>query len=43
MRKLYIQFIYNKIMTLFDWLGIDAQNYLWGIDHVNRICNRINP
>lgn len=38
----YIQFIYNKIMTLFDWLGIDAKNYLWGIDHVNHICNRIN-
>lgn len=38
----YIQFIYNKIITLFDWLGIDTPNYLWGIDHVNRICNRIN-
>ena len=37
----YIHFIYNKIMILFDWLGIDAQNYLFGLDHVNRLCHLI--
>ena len=39
----YIQYIYNKIMTLFNWLNIDAHKYLQGIDHVNRICKRISP
>lgn len=37
----YIQYIYNKILTLFEWLGIDSRSYLFGIDHVNSICRRI--
>lgn len=38
----YIQFIYNKIFTLFSWLGVDAHKYLYGLDHVTQICNKIN-
>lgn len=38
----YIEYIYNKILTLLSWLGIDSDSYLWGIDHVDEICKRIN-
>lgn len=38
----YIQYIYDKIMTLFHWLGIEAHKYLRGIDHVNRMCMQIS-
>lgn len=38
----YIETTYNKIITLFDWLGIDANSYLFGIDHVMTVCNKIN-
>ncbi len=38
----YILYIYNKIIVLFKWLGIEPNTYLFGIDHFNKICNRIN-
>lgn len=38
----YIQYIYNKIYTLLNWLGIEAESYLWGIDRVDAICKRID-
>ena len=38
----YIEYIYHKILTLLSWLGIDSDSYLWGIDHVDEICKRIN-
>lgn len=37
----YIKYIYNKIITLFNWLDIETDAYLRGIDHVNNICNKI--
>lgn len=37
----YIQYIYNKILTLFSWLGIDGHDYLRGIDRVDKICRQI--
>ena len=38
----YIQFIYNKILILFNWLGIESSSYLYGLGHVKDICNKIN-
>ncbi len=35
----YIEFIYHKIIVLFDWLGVSAQEYLFGLDHVKKICS----
>lgn len=38
----YIESIYSKIITLLDWLAIDSNKYLYGIDHVKTICRLIN-
>lgn len=38
----YIEFIYNKIVTLFRWLGIDPDVYLYGINRISDTCDRIN-
>lgn len=32
---------YNKILTLFTWMGIDSRSLLFGLDHVNSICEKI--
>lgn len=37
----YIEFIYSKIITLFHWLGIDAQDYLFGLNHIQEISKGI--
>ena len=33
---------YQKIQSLFSWMGIDARSMLYGIDHVQNICQKIN-
>ncbi len=33
---------YRKIQTLFQWMGIDAHSMLYGLDHVQKVCNQIN-
>lgn len=38
----YIEYIYEKIIKLFQWLGIDAKQYLYGLDHVQQVCKKIN-
>lgn len=37
----YIETIYNKICTLFIWLGVDYRSYLYAIDRVNKACSDI--
>ena len=32
---------YTRMMTLFQWMGIDANDFLYGIDHVGRECGKI--
>ena len=32
---------YDKIQTLFDWMGIDCHSMLYGLDHVRKICSVI--
>ncbi len=33
---------YQKIQTLFSWMGIDSRSMLYGLDNVQKVCNRIN-
>ena len=33
--------IYTRIMTLFQWMGLDSGPILFGLDHVGQICNKI--
>ena len=38
----YILNEYNKIITLFRWMGIDSMDLLYGLDHVCKICDKID-
>jgi hypothetical protein len=38
----YILNAYQKLHTLFMWLGIDSHSLLYGLDHVQQVCNKIN-
>lgn len=38
----YIHTIYNKIFNMFAWMGIDSGSLLYGLDHVQDVCNNIN-
>lgn len=38
----YVGYIYEKIMILFQWLGIDSTSYLDGIDCVKEMCDEID-
>jgi len=33
---------YQKIQTLFAWMGIDSQSLLYGLDHVRKVCEKID-
>lgn len=33
--------VYDKIMTLFSWMGIDSNSLLYGMDHVEAVCQEI--
>lgn len=37
----YIQSEYQRILKLFDWMGIDGPGLLYGIDHVHIVCEMI--
>ena len=32
---------YQKIQTLFSWMGIDSRSMLYGLDHVLKVCRDI--
>lgn len=34
--------IYSKMQTLFTWMGIDSRALLYGLDHVQQVCMKIN-
>ncbi len=38
----YILNAYQKLHTLFMWMGIDSHSLLYGLDHVQQVCGRIN-
>lgn len=33
---------YQKIQRLFLWMDVDSRALLYGLDHVQHICNKIN-
>ena len=37
----YIVNEYQKIQTLFSWMGIDSRSMLYGRDHVQSVCSKI--
>lgn len=34
--------IYQKMQRLFSWMGISSASLLYGLDHVQQVCERIN-
>lgn len=38
----YIRNEYNKMLTLLDWMGIESSKFLFGIDHVLYVCNKMD-
>jgi hypothetical protein len=38
----YARSVYHKILRLLDWMDIDSAKYLYGIDHVERVCKKID-
>lgn len=38
----YVLNKYQKLQTLFTWLGIDSQSLLYGLDHVKQVCKEID-
>lgn len=38
----YILNEYQKIQTLFMWMGIDSRSLLFGLDHVVPVCQEID-
>lgn len=37
----YVLNRYARIMTLFNWMGIDGQTLMFGLDHVDIVCRKI--
>lgn len=37
----YVLNEYQKIQTLFSWMGIDSRSMLYGLDHVQNVCAKI--
>ena len=33
--------VYDKVTTLFSWMGIDSKSLLYGMDHVKAVCQEI--
>ena len=33
--------VYEKVMALFSWMGIDSKSLLYGMDHVKTVCQEI--
>ena len=38
----YILNAYQQLHTLFLWMGIDRHSLLYGLDHVQQVCRKIN-
>ena len=38
----YILNAYQRLHRLFMWMGIDSRSLLYGLDHIQQVCNRIN-
>ena len=38
----YILTEYNKILTLCQWMGIECKTFFYGLDHVQKVCKKID-
>ena len=38
----YIRNEYHKIMALLEWMGIESGDFVYGLDHVTQVCNKID-
>ena len=38
----YIRNEYTKIKVLLEWMGINNNKFLFGLDHVNKVCDKID-
>lgn len=38
----YVRLKYGQIMKLYNWMGIDGRALLYGLDHVENICDQID-
>lgn len=38
----YILNAYQTLHKLFLWMGIDCHSLLYGLDHVQQVCSKIN-
>ncbi len=38
----YVRQHYSLIRQLFQWMNIDESALLYGLDHINTVCNRID-
>ena len=38
----YILNAYQRLHTIFMWMGIDSHSLLYGLDHVQQVCRKIN-
>lgn len=36
-----VMFCYGRIMQLFQWMGIDADSLLYGLNHVDTVCDKV--
>ena len=39
---IYVRQHYNLILQFFQWMSIDQSALLYGLDHINRVCNDID-
>lgn len=37
----YLLLQYQRVQTLFLWMGVDARAMLYGLDHVQQVCARV--
>lgn len=37
----YVMQQYTRIQTLFQWMGVDSRDLLYGLDHVARVCQEL--
>lgn len=37
----YLHNCYERILTLFSWMGIDSKGLLYGLDHIQRLIKKI--
>jgi len=37
-----VRYVYRQICEMLEWMGIDSKGLLYGVDHVNKACDRVD-